>query len=151
MPTQIDNIKEAINTKLATALTGYKRIPNPYSLPDASALILKKGYGVVTGAARNTLRYATCRLATWEREFIIGITRQVGKTENDTEGREEIEIEILDAHRAVLQSFETDPTMSDLVIKAIVTGDSGLNYIDGPTGKYMACEIVLAVEYEEQF
>jgi hypothetical protein len=149
MPTKIDDIKEAINTKLATALTGYKRIPNPYSLVDVPSIILNKSYGVVVGSGTNTQRYVGC-LTSWEREFIIGIVTQITKTENDTEGREGIEIDILDAHRAVLQSFETDPSMSGVVIKAIVLNDGGLNYIDGPKGKYLAMELVLGVEYQEQ-
>lgn len=146
--TAIADIYDAIVLKLGTNLPTFKRIPNPYSLDENTALLLRKGYGIAIGTGTNTERYVGC-LVTWQRDYTIGIVTQVVNTENDTLGRAEIEKDLIDAHDLVLKSFETDPSLGGKCIKAVITDDSGIEYISGDKGRYLALELTLRVEYQE--
>jgi hypothetical protein len=148
MTTKIDDIYEAINTLIVTGLPTYARMPNAYSPDENSALILKRCYGIAIGSGVNTQRYVGC-LTSWERSYTIVLITQVVNTENDSSGRATIEKSLIDAHRTLLLAFEADPSLGGLCIKAIVTGDTGIQYIDGQDSKFLAIEISLEVEYQE--
>lgn len=148
MTTKIADIYDAIVTKVSTELPTYARIPNPYAIDENTALFLKRSYGLAIGAGVNTQRYVGC-LTSWEREYTINLITQVVNTENDTTGRASVEKDLIDAHRLLLLAFETDPSLGGICIKAIVTDDSGIQYIDGQQSKFLAVELNLAVEYQE--
>jgi hypothetical protein len=65
-------------------------------------------------------------------------------------GRASVEKDIVDAHGALLLAFEADSTLSGKCIKAVIADDGGINYIQGAQSKYLALEITLRVEYQEQ-
>lgn len=150
MTVKIEDIKEAINTKLAADLTGYKRLPNPYAVAENAMLLMQKAWCVSVGPGNNTQRFVDCH-STWQRDFTITMVNKITAMQNDTEAREDIEKALLVAHRSVLESFETDSTLSGTVIRAIIVSDSGILPLDGQTGKYLAIELVLTVEYLEKF
>lgn len=145
---KIAEIYDAIIDKLATLLPGFQRVPNPYALDENTAILLRKAYGLAIGGGTNTERYVGC-LSSWQRDYTIGLVHQVVNTENDTLGRAMIEKDIVDAHRAILLAFETDSTLSGKAIKALISGDGGIDYIQGAQSKYLALEITLNVEYQE--
>lgn len=146
--TKIADIYDAIINKLSTELPTFQRVPNPYSLDENTAILLRKAFGLAIGAGLNTERYVGC-LATWERSYTIGLVTQVVNTENDTIGRASVEKDIVDAHRSILLAFETDSTLGGECIKAVISDDTGINYIQGAQSKYLALEITLRVEYQE--
>lgn len=147
--TKIADIYDEIINKISTELPAFQRVPNPYSLDENTAILLRKAYGLAIGAGTNTERYVGC-IATWERSYTIGLVTQVITTENDTLGRASVEKDIVDAHGALLLAFEADSTLSGKCIKAVIADDSGINYIQGAQSKYLALEITLRVEYQEQ-
>jgi hypothetical protein len=148
MTTKIADIYDSIVTKLETILPNFQRVPNPYALDENTAILLRKAFGLAIGPGTNTERYVGC-IATWERDYTIGLVTQVVNTENDTLGRAMVEKDIIDAHREILLAFETDSTLSGQCIKAVITDDGGINYIQGAESKYLALEITLRVEYQE--
>ncbi len=146
--TAISDIYDAIITTVGTELPAFQRVPNPYSLDENTAILLRKAYGLAIGPGTNTERYVGC-IATWQRDFTIGLVTQVVNTENDTLGRAAVEVDIIEAHRILLLAFETDPTLAGKCIKAVITSDGGIDYIQGAQSKYLALEITLTVEYQE--
>jgi hypothetical protein len=148
MTTKIADIYDAIITLVSTELPTYARIPNPYAIDENTALFLKRSYGLAIGAGVNTERYVGCHV-TWQRSYTLNLITQVVNTENDTTGRASVEKDLIDAHRLILMAFETDSTLGGNCIKAVVTDDSGIQYIEGQDGKFLAVEISLAVEYQE--
>jgi hypothetical protein len=146
--TAISDIYNAIITTVGAELPAFQRVPNPYSLDENTAILLRKAYGLAIGPGTNTERYVGC-IATWQRDFTIGLVTQVVNTENDTLGRASVEIDIIQAHRLLLLAFETDPTLAGKCIKAVITADGGIDYIQGAQSKYLAVEITLTVEYQE--
>jgi hypothetical protein len=145
---KVSDISDAIVALLASELPTYARIPNPYNITENVALILKKSYGVAIGPGVNTERYVGC-LVSWQRNYTISVITQVVNTENDVTGRFAVEKDVIERHRDILLAFERNSTLSGNCIKAIVTDDSGIQYIDGQQGKFLAVEIALAVEYQE--
>lgn len=146
--TKIAEIYDAIIAKIAAKLPSFQRVPNPYALDENTAILLRKAYGLAIGPGTNTERYVGC-LVTWQRDYTIGLIHQVVNTENDTLGRAMIEKDIIDAHREILLGFETDSTLGGKAIKAVVSSDGGIDYIQGNQSKYLALEITLTVEYQE--
>lgn len=146
--TKIADIYDAIITKLSTELPTFQRVPNPYSLDENTAILLRKAYGLAIGEGINTNRYVGC-LTSWERSYTIGLVTQVVNTENDTTGRAQVEKDLIDAHRTILLAFESDPTLGGICIKAVIESDGGIDYIQGVKSKYLALEITLRVEYQE--
>lgn len=146
--TKIADIYDNIITLVETTVPTFKRIPNPYGLDENAAIILRKAYGLAIGAGNNTGRYIGC-YTTWEREFTLGLITQVVNTENDATGRALVEIDLLDAHRALLLAFENDGNLSGQAILCEVTDDGGIEYLPGESGKFLALQIGLRVEYQE--
>jgi hypothetical protein len=146
--TTIATIYDAIITKVSGQLTTYARIPNPYSLEENPAIIIRKGYGLVIGPGTNTQRYVGC-LVSWSREYTIGIICQVVNTENNASGRASSEKDLIDAHDQILRAFESDPSLAGICISAVVTDDSGIQYLPTDLGNFLAIEITLRVEYQE--
>jgi hypothetical protein len=142
----IETVYDTFTDKVAAALTGYARIANPYDLADNPDIILRKGYGVAIGPGTNTERFVGC-IATWEANFVVGIILQVASTENNVDGRSTTERNLLEGVEALLIAFENDPSLSGNVIKAVVNSHSGIQYIPGERGKYVAIEIDFTVEY----
>lgn len=145
---KIADISDAIVSSLQTTLPTFARIPNPYAVSENTAILLKKAFGVAIGPGVNTQRYVGC-LVSWERNYTINLITQVVNTENDTAGRFSVEKDLIDSHRAILMAFEGNSTLGGICIKAIVTDDSGIQYVDGQQGKFLAVEMSLAVEYQE--
>ena len=148
MSTPVADIYDAIISKIETVLPTFQRVPNPYSLDENTAILLRKAFGLAIGPGTNTERYVGC-LATWSRDYTIGLIHQVVNTENDTLGRAMIEKDIIDAHRGLLLAFEQDSTLGAKCIKAVISSDAGIDYIQGAQSKYLALELVLTVEYQE--
>ena len=145
----VSDIHDSIIAVISTELPTYARLPNPYAIDENTALILKKCYGLAIGAGVNTQRYVGC-IATWERSFTINLITQVVNTENDAAGRASVELTIDDARQTLFKAFESkDTTLSATVVRATVTDDSGIQYIDGQNAKFLAIEMTLAVEYHE--
>lgn len=142
------DISDAIVVLVQTQLPTFARLPNPYDISENTATLLKKSFGVAIGPGLNTERYVGC-LVTWQRSYTINLIRQVVNTENDTVGRFSVEKNIDDARDILFKAFEANSTLDGLCIKAIVTDDSGIQYIDGQQSKFLAVELSLAVEYQE--
>lgn len=146
--TKIADIYDAIITKVEATLSGYSRIPNPYELDENTAIILRKAYGLAIGSGTNTERYVGC-FVTWQRDYTLGLVCQVVNTENDAVGRAMVEKDIIDAHRLLLLAFEQDSTLAGVCIKAVITDDTGVQYLTGENGKFLAVELAISVEYQE--
>jgi len=148
MTTKISQIYDAIVDVIEAELTTSVRIPNPYILDINSFLHLKKGFGVAIGPGDDTQRYIGC-LVTWERNFTIAIIQQMVATQNNVGTREVIEKELLDDHDKLRKAFYNNSTLSGKAIKSTITDDGGVSFIDGDRLKFIALEMNLLVEYQE--
>lgn len=139
-----DKVVDVIEAKLTTST----RISNPYVLDSNTFLHLQKGFGVAIGPGIDTERYVGC-LVTWQRSFTIAIIQRMVTTQNNIGVRETIEKELLDDHDKLRKAFYLNSTLDGLAIKSTVTDDGGVSFIDDASGKFIALEMSLLVEYQE--
>lgn len=147
MPSKIFDIAEKLGQIIETVLPEYKRLPNPYDVNANTFLQLRRGYGIEVGEGTNTQRYVGC-LTTWQRTYNITLVRKVTTTDNNVDARIAVEQGILDDHEELLKTFEVDVSMDGLVIKAVVGGDGGINFLDVDRQKFLAMTIGLDIEYQ---
>jgi hypothetical protein len=148
MPTKIELIYDAIIDIIEAALTSHKRLPNPYEITENAFLKLDKGFGVAIGPGVDTQRYTGCRIS-WQRSFPITIVRRMATTENNIGLREKIEKDILIDHDLIRKAFYADHTLNQNATTSTILDDSGVNFIDGDRLKFIAIELNLLVEYDE--
>ena len=147
--TVIASIKSAVIAQCETSLGAtWKRISNPYDIEGNSYLQLQKGFGVVTGPGTNTERYVGC-LVTWERQFTIILVKKMATTQNNIDMRDDIEIELLDAHDVLRKAFHLNKNLGGLAIDVDVSFDDGMVFVDTDRLKFLSLPINLAVEYQE--
>jgi hypothetical protein len=145
---KIEDIYGAVVDVIEDNLTGYIRLPNPYAVEANTYLHLRKGFGVALGPGTDTERYTGC-LVTWQRVFTIILVNQITTTPNNTAEREIIEKDLLDDHDVLRKKFYLDSTLGGKSIKATITDDQGIAFIDADRLKFLSIEMSLVVEYQE--
>lgn len=145
---KILTIYDKIVDLLEASLTGHTRLPNPYDVNANTYLHLNNGFGVGIGAGIDTERYVGC-LVTWEQSYSIILVRRVVTTQNNTDAREIIEKDILADWDVLRKAFYLSSTLDGNAIKTTVLSHGGINFIDGDRHKFLALEMQLAVEYQE--
>lgn len=146
--TKISTIYDAITDKLEAQLPNHTRLPNPYQVDANTYLHLNNGYGVGIGPGLDTQRYVGC-LITWEQTYSVVLVRRVVTTQNNTAQREVIEKGIVDDWDVLRKAFYNDNSLSGNAIKTTVLSHGGINFIDGDRLKFLALEMELVVEYQE--
>lgn len=144
----ISTIYDAINSVLASKLTGHTQLPNPYEVTTNTYLHLNNGYGIGVGPGQDTERYVGC-LVTWEQVYSVILVRRIVTTQNNTTTREAIEKNLLEDWDILRKAFYLNNTLSGNVIKTTVTSHSGINFIDGDKLKFLGLEMQLVVEYQD--
>lgn len=145
---KIQDIYDALITVISGQLPDYTRLPNPYAIEENTFLHLRAGFGVSIGPGTDTERYLGC-LVTWQRDFTVTLVRQVFTTQNNTALRVDLEKDILDDHDNLMKAVYNNSTLSGKAIKTTAIADSGLSFIDGERLKFLAMEITVQVEYED--
>lgn len=144
----ISTIYDAIVDVIEAELTTHKRLPNPYEVEENTYLHLNKAFGVGIGSGFDTQRYVGC-LVTWEQSYNIVLVRRIVTTENNTAKREVIEKDILEDFDGLRKAFYLANTLSGNAIKSTVIAHGGINLIDGENMKFLALEMNLIVEYQD--
>lgn len=145
---KILTIYDKIVDVLEAELPAHTRMPNPYEVSANTYLHLNNGFGVGVGSGQDTQRYVGC-LVTWEQSYSIILVRRVVTTQNNTTAREVIEKDILADWDILRKAFYLENTLSGNAIKTTVLSHGGINFIDGDRLKFLALEMQLVVEYQE--
>lgn len=145
---KIQEIYDALITVISGQLPDYTRLPNPYAIEENTFLHLRAGFGVSIGPGTDTERYLGC-LVTWQRDFTVTLVRQVFTTQNNTALRVDLEKDLLDDHDNLMKAVYNNSTLSGKAIKTTAIADSGLSFIDGERLKFLAMEITVQVDYED--
>lgn len=143
---KISQIHDAIVSIVATQLSNYKKLPNPYFAQDNNELYLSKGFGVAVGAGNRTDRLLSCQFS-WQRNFTLVLTQLVGTTEHNTSQREVIVKSLLEDHTKVIEAIEKDSSLNGLCIRSEVFSDTGVQFLEGNSGRYFLIEIDIITEY----
>jgi len=145
---KIVDIKAQLIDLIETNLTGYLRLPNPYSVTENTYLHLSKGYGLFVGPGFDTERYTGC-IVTWERDFTLILVNQMTATDNDTLKRESIENALLEDHDIMRKIIYKESPLGGIAIKSTVVNDQGINFIDADQLKFLSLQMTITVEYQD--
>ena len=145
---KIEDIHTAICNLVSSTVADYKRFPNPYQIDANTFLHMKKGYGVAIGPGVDTERYLGCHV-TYSRVFTLVLVQQMTETQNTTARRELIERDLLEDHDSLIKAVYNNTTLAGVVIKATITDDGGIQFIDGDRLKFLALEMNMTVEYQD--
>jgi hypothetical protein len=146
--TKIATLHDAIVTKIATNLSTYTQLPNPYAIEDNPRTLMIKGFGVSVGSGIRTDRLIGCQVS-WERSFLITLINYVVTTDSNTTRRETISKALLEDHYTLLTQFEIDGGLSGTAIDGVISQDGGIEFIEIDSRPYFLCEMELTVEYIE--
>jgi hypothetical protein len=151
MPDPVSLIREIhanLVTLVASAVPSYRQLPNPYAVSENTFLHLTGGFGLAIGPGLDTERLVGCKL-TYQRAFTLVLVRKLHTTQNNTERREGLELDILEDHDSVRKAIYHDSTLGGKVLKTILADDGGLNFIDGDKFKFLSMEMNIVTEYLE--
>jgi hypothetical protein len=147
--TKVSQIYDALVALVGTTLTGYRRIANPYLVErTASQLVLMKGFGVSVGSGQET-ESSTGMVRGRERNFNVLLVNQVTALEQDATGHGSIEKALLEDFIALENAIELDLSLGGVCAKVDYTGDSGVQYLSGETGRFISISINFSVLYQE--
>lgn len=142
---------DAMITKLGTALSGHKRMTNPYIPEQNSELLLKQAYGLSIAEAINSNREIGCDRYFIQRDMIVRISRKFYALENDVTSKATTEKLLLDDDLvAVLDAFENDRNLGvDGVVDLQYTADQGLEFVFGDKENFLLLQTTFRMEYFE--
>lgn len=144
----VSTVYDNIITKIGTTISTYTRIPNPYEPSENPSLFMRKGYGVGFGAGRNTNRMV-CDKVSISRAFTILLMNEVLTTEMNVSSRGSFEKSLLEDQFLLIQAFENDLTLSGACVKIAYSDDTGIQYVEGGSEKFILVETTFEVEYFE--
>lgn len=145
---KISDIYNALTDTIETALPDYWRIAQAYSVEANTYLTLTKGFGIAVGRGVDTKRYVGC-LISWQRTFTVILINQMVAQENDLTTRVMIEQDILEDHATVRKAIYNNSTMGGTAIESTVTEDAGLHFVDADLLKFLAIQMTVTIEYQE--
>ena len=147
---KVTDITDAIVGVVETALgAGYTRLPNPYLANENAHVLLTKGYGVAIGTGTRLDR-EVCRIY-YQRTYQIVLTKLVYSTLNNVDERADIDMAILEDFEAVFKALEANATLSSHAVTSRVESDSGIEFADSESLKFIMMTIDLTVEYQESY
>lgn len=146
--TLISALHDAIVTKIATNLTSYKQLPDPYEIESNNKLYLKKGFGVAIKEGEATDRNVGC-LWSYKRMFEIPLVNQITTTDHNITSRETLAKSILEDQYTVMTQFQIASSLGGNAISAIGISDDGVNIIYIDDVPYYIIRITLDLEYIE--
>lgn len=148
MTTKISQIHDALTALCATLFTNSKKLTNPYSSLDNNELFLQNGFGVAVGAGSRTDRFLSGQTS-WQRDFSVVLTALVPTTDQNIGQKEVVAKALLENQWLLLNALDSETTLGGLCIKAEVFSDSGIQFLQGQTGRYYILEIDVITEYRE--
>lgn len=145
---RVSDLYEKMITKIEATLTSYTRMPNPYEPSENPSLFMRQGFAVGFGPALNTERMV-CDKVTIQRTMNVLLVIQVLSTEMNSSGRAAFEKTIMDDAFSLIKAFENDVDLTGSTTTIKFEGDSGIQYVEGDSEKYLFLETNFNVEYFE--
>jgi hypothetical protein len=148
--TAYDSMITRIEAVLDTVNQGYKRIHNPYSIQDNEELFLVKGYGLAVLTGENTQRVVNCKF-TVNRNVEVILTRLYTGAGEDAVPKATLEKLLLEDQYKLINNFEQDLTINGTTMYTRWVSDSGIEYVNGETGRFFMLRTQFSLEYLETF
>lgn len=150
MSTNISNIYDAIQTRLASLYPTGSRLLNPYQVNDNPDLLLQFGYGCSIQNASSNRRLLSNQLSL-TRQFKIVNTRKFFALQTDPASKGVTEKQLMEDQMLVIKDFEKETTINGTAIMTNYVSDSGVRPVSGQTDKFLCVETFFAIDYFENY
>lgn len=148
--TTVNQVFDALETLIEGCLTGYKMLENPIIPEDNAKQLYKKSYGLAIGPGGNPELF-TKDITSCQRDFSVVLINKVTTTKSQTDKRNEQQKDIMADIDAIKKCVDTDPDLNGLCTKAVLTTDSGVNFVDADRGKFYLVEGVISTLFFSDF
>jgi hypothetical protein len=139
---------DELRVRIASVLTTYTELNNPYVITDDSDLMFDSGWTVGIADAVNTNR-TICNKITFGRDLIITLTNRYYGTSRDISARVAAEKTLLDDQIALLQNLVVYTT--DAIVKIAYVNDGGINFLAGDRFGILQLDTTISLEHFESY
>ena len=136
----ISTVYDAIVTRMGTLLPNHKRITDPYDIEKNNEQFLNQGWGLALGPSFNGELFLSQKL-TYQRNFVITITRKAYSREFDVESKATTEKLLMEDIFTVTSDFTVNSTLSTATNHVTYLGDSGIQKIFTDKDQYLMTQI----------
>jgi len=148
--TTTTEVFDALETLVEGCLVGYKMLENPIIPEDNAKQIYNKSYGLAIGPGGNP-ELLTKSITSCARDFQIVLIHKVTTTKAQTDRRNDQQKAIIEDIDKIKKCLDTDAHLGTLCTKAVLTTDSGINFIDADKGKYYLVEGTISTLFFDNF
>lgn len=145
---RISDIHDQMISTIESTLTGYMRLPNPYEPSENTSLYLRRGFAVGFGSATNTERMI-CEKVTIGRTMTVVLINEILTTETNSASRGSFEKLLMEDVFTLIKTFENDVDLSGTTTRIKYSNDSGIQYVESESERYILVEINFSLEYFE--
>lgn len=121
-------------TKIGTVLdsgSGWTRFSNPYDISQNNEQFLRQGWAIAMGGSTNA-NALLCQM-TINREFRVTIVREAVKMDHDVEAIAEVEKQLAEDLRSLVNAVEQDQALSEGSGNLRFVSDGGIQLFNGET------------------
>lgn len=148
---KISDIFDALKTVMATQLSGYQQIPDPFLADEAASPILARGYSIAMGPGQPHSRSDVTCTKKISRGIQIQLVRRIENTQNEITAYETTVKAMFEDQFTLLKHLETEGQLGGKAINTDYVGDNGL--VEFPTkdnlGRHLDLTTTFQVSYQE--
>ena len=137
---------DEIRALIASTLSDYTELNNPYVIEDEADLMFDQGWTVGLADAINTNR-KICNKITFGRDLVITMTKRYYAPSRDITARITAEKELFDDQKTLLGDLIV--FTSSAVVKIAYTNDSGISFLAGDRFGILQLDTTITLEYFE--
>lgn len=137
--TTVIEVFDELKASIDGCLTGYKRLENPLIPEDNASNLWTKAYGIAIGPGGNPELFSKLK-PSCTRDFSIILLHKITTTDNQFDRRDDQQKDIVNDMDKIKLCLEADPDLGELCTKAVLSSDTGVEFIDGERGKFIFME-----------
>jgi hypothetical protein len=143
-----ENAYDQIRSVIASTLTSYTELNNPYIVTDEADIMLASGYTVGIAEGENSNRNI-CNRITINRSFVVILTKRYYAPSRDILARVTAEKAIVNDQISILKTLTG--YSSNEVVRINYANDSGINFFGDERYGILQLDTIINVEYFETY
>ena len=147
---KVTDVQAALNSLIASVLPSYDLLPDSIDPSDNTLLRLEKGYSTSYGNGQNTSENICNNSMRVSRTFPIILTNAYVANFSPTY-RLDMERALMEDHYKMISAIEKSITLNGVAVSVRYDGDSGIEYLEGDTKRFIALVSQISIEYIERF
>ena len=136
----VTTVYESLVERIVAVFPSHTRLTDAYSIEENMEQFLKIGWGLAIGPAVNSERFLSAKLS-YERNFILTITRKFVARELDVETKAAAERLLMEDVYLITSDLTRDSTLNNATNHVKYIGDSGIEKVFVDKSQYLMSQI----------